>query len=394
MRRVRGARRRRTRAVVSGRSASNARRTRGDDDRRAGVRTDSCTRCRSAFADLGAAQCGYCTPGMLVTAKALLDREPAPVARRGFARRSRATCAAAPATCRSSRPSRRRRTRCAERRQARGPDERADSHHRPRHGGASTRAPRSPARRASPTTSCCRACCTASCSARPIRTRASSRIDTSKAAAHPGVHLVLTGDAFPIPYGVLPVSHDEHALCRDKVRFVGDPVAAVIAARRGHGRRRASTLIDVDVRAAADVRLARGQPRPPRAAHPRLRRRRATSTRRRAAVRRRRCGARRAPIDVFDDVFFFEGNTHLPLEQHAAVAAEGSRRQARRLFEHADAALPAPGAGQGARDAGRAHPRDRHAERRRVRRQERSVQPRDRGRESRAACSIGRSSSV
>jgi aerobic-type carbon monoxide dehydrogenase small subunit (CoxS/CutS family) len=30
------------------------------------------------FADRGAAQCGYCTPGILVTAKALLDREPQP----------------------------------------------------------------------------------------------------------------------------------------------------------------------------------------------------------------------------------------------------------------------------------------------------------------------------
>jgi carbon-monoxide dehydrogenase small subunit len=30
------------------------------------------------FADLGAAQCGYCTPGILVTARALLDREPSP----------------------------------------------------------------------------------------------------------------------------------------------------------------------------------------------------------------------------------------------------------------------------------------------------------------------------
>jgi aerobic-type carbon monoxide dehydrogenase small subunit (CoxS/CutS family) len=30
------------------------------------------------FADLGAAQCGYCTPGILVTAKALLDRNPNP----------------------------------------------------------------------------------------------------------------------------------------------------------------------------------------------------------------------------------------------------------------------------------------------------------------------------
>jgi len=33
---------------------------------------------QDTFAELGAAQCGYCTPGMLVTAKALLDANPAP----------------------------------------------------------------------------------------------------------------------------------------------------------------------------------------------------------------------------------------------------------------------------------------------------------------------------
>ncbi len=33
---------------------------------------------QDAFAELGAAQCGYCTPGFLVTAKALLDQNPAP----------------------------------------------------------------------------------------------------------------------------------------------------------------------------------------------------------------------------------------------------------------------------------------------------------------------------
>jgi carbon-monoxide dehydrogenase small subunit len=33
---------------------------------------------QAAFADLGAAQCGYCTPGMLLTAKALLERVPRP----------------------------------------------------------------------------------------------------------------------------------------------------------------------------------------------------------------------------------------------------------------------------------------------------------------------------
>ena len=33
---------------------------------------------QKAFADLGAAQCGYCTPGFLLTAKALLDENPRP----------------------------------------------------------------------------------------------------------------------------------------------------------------------------------------------------------------------------------------------------------------------------------------------------------------------------
>src|SRR5262249_58851625 len=46
------------------------------------------------------------------------------------------------------------------------------------------------------------------------------RVDGSRALAHPGVHLVLTGRDFPIPYGILPVSQDEHALAIDRVRFV------------------------------------------------------------------------------------------------------------------------------------------------------------------------------
>src|ERR1700704_1728782 len=33
---------------------------------------------QAAFADLGGAQCGYCTPGILMTAKALLEKEPNP----------------------------------------------------------------------------------------------------------------------------------------------------------------------------------------------------------------------------------------------------------------------------------------------------------------------------
>jgi len=37
---------------------------------------------QAAFADLGAAQCGYCTPGILMTAKALLEKEPQPTRER------------------------------------------------------------------------------------------------------------------------------------------------------------------------------------------------------------------------------------------------------------------------------------------------------------------------
>src|SRR3970282_1302783 len=44
-----------------------------------------------------------------------------------------------------------------------------------------------------------------------------------------GVHAVLTGKHLPIPYGTLPVSQDEHALALEKVRYVGEPVAAVAA---------------------------------------------------------------------------------------------------------------------------------------------------------------------
>src|SRR5215204_6431727 len=54
-------------------------------------------------------------------------------------------------------------------------------------------------------------------------------VDVSKALALPGVVAVITGKDLPISYGILPVSQDEHALCIDRVRFVGDPVAAVAA---------------------------------------------------------------------------------------------------------------------------------------------------------------------
>ena len=45
----------------------------------------------------------------------------------------------------------------------------------------------------------------------------------------------------PIKYGILPVSQDEHALCVDKVRYVGEPVAAVAAVDEETAERGRST---------------------------------------------------------------------------------------------------------------------------------------------------------
>src|SRR5512145_3405710 len=56
------------------------------------------------------------------------------------------------------------------------------------------------------------------------------RIDTGRARALPGVYAVITGHDLPrVKFGILPVSQDEEALCTEKVRMVGDPVAAVAA---------------------------------------------------------------------------------------------------------------------------------------------------------------------
>ena len=56
------------------------------------------------FMELGGSQCGFCTPGIVMMAKALLDENPDPTTTRS-ASRLPATSAAAPATPRSSTPS-------------------------------------------------------------------------------------------------------------------------------------------------------------------------------------------------------------------------------------------------------------------------------------------------
>src|SRR5712691_11839605 len=71
------------------------------------------------------------------------------------------------------------------------------------------------------------------------------RIDVTPALAHPGVVAVVTGADMPEKMGIMPSTQDETALAVDKVRYVGEPVAA-IAALDEDTAYEALSLIDVD----------------------------------------------------------------------------------------------------------------------------------------------------
>ena len=143
-------------------------------------------------------------------------------------------------------------------------------------------------------------------------------IDTAGARALPGVHAVLTGADLPIPFGILPVSQDEHALCPEVVRFIGDPVAAVAAVDEETAAA-ACELIGVTWEVLPEipsVAAAASTPSPQLHDY-------ADSGNLHKLVHLHFGdvdeGLARADL-VREDLFFYEGNTHLPMEQHAALA--------------------------------------------------------------------------
>src|SRR6266567_1282093 len=144
------------------------------------------------------------------------------------------------------------------------------------------------------------------------------RVDASAAQRLDGVIAVLTGKDLPIPFGILPVSQDEHALCLDKVRFIGDPVAAV-AATSEETATAALDLIEVDyapLRAIASAEDALAHPEPRIHDYGD-----SGNLHKLIDLEFGDVEAGFADADlVREDLFFFEGNTHLPMEQHAAAA--------------------------------------------------------------------------
>jgi 4-hydroxybenzoyl-CoA reductase subunit alpha len=142
-------------------------------------------------------------------------------------------------------------------------------------------------------------------------------IDTSKAAALPGVVAIITGNDLPISYGILPVSQDEHALCIDRVRFIGDPVAAVAAIDEDVAFE-AMNLIEVEYEplqtiASIEDAILIDEPRIHDYGDE-------GNIHKKVSLEFGNVEDGFALADlVRDDIFFYEGNTHLPMEQHAAV---------------------------------------------------------------------------
>ena len=144
-------------------------------------------------------------------------------------------------------------------------------------------------------------------------------IDTSAARRIPGVLAVITGADIPIKFGILPVTQDERALEHEKVRYVGDPIAAV-AATEEEIAAAACDAIEVEyevLESVMSIEEALQEPKTeriqdyggPNNVHKFV-----------ALEFGDVDGGFALAEHVREDVFFYQGNTHLPMEQHSAVA--------------------------------------------------------------------------
>jgi len=145
-------------------------------------------------------------------------------------------------------------------------------------------------------------------------------IDTTEAERIPGVLAVMTGRDLPAKFGVLPASQDETALAIDRVRFIGDPVAAVAAVDE---RTAAAALSAIDVRyeplpAVLSMKDAARKDLPKLHEGTRY----DDNSAKRVELAFGDVDEGFAGADhVREDEFFYDGNTHAMLEPHSALAS-------------------------------------------------------------------------
>ncbi|MFQ5691043.1 MAG: xanthine dehydrogenase family protein molybdopterin-binding subunit [Gemmatimonadota bacterium] len=148
-------------------------------------------------------------------------------------------------------------------------------------------------------------------------------IDTSRAEALEGVHAVITGRDMPIPYGIIPWTRDEHALCLDKVRFIGDAVAAVAAVDEETANA-ALDRIEVEYEALPyylDPERALGEEAARHPIHEPRREGRHGNVLKQVALEFGEVDRLMEEAEVtVEGEYFFHGTTHTPIEPHCAIA--------------------------------------------------------------------------
>ncbi len=147
-------------------------------------------------------------------------------------------------------------------------------------------------------------------------------IDTRRAEALEGVHAVITGQDMATPYGIIPWTPDEYPLCTDRVRYIGDGVAAVAAVDEDTAIR-AMDLIDVEYEELpgfhdphAALEADGGSPYVHEA-------KKEGWNGNITKIVKLEFGEVDAGMDDADVVvegeYFFEGTTHAPIEPHCAI---------------------------------------------------------------------------
>jgi CO/xanthine dehydrogenase Mo-binding subunit len=148
-------------------------------------------------------------------------------------------------------------------------------------------------------------------------------IDASKAETLEGVHAVITGRDMPTPYGIIPWTRDEHALCLDKVRFIGDAVAAVAAVDEDTANA-ALELIDVEYEelpAYFDPEDALSDEAAAEPIHAAKKEGRNGNVLKHVHLEFGEVDRLMAESDVtVEGEYFFHGTTHTAIEPHCAIA--------------------------------------------------------------------------
>ena len=154
-------------------------------------------------------------------------------------------------------------------------------------------------------------------------------IDTKKALALDGVHAVITGRDMPEKYGIIPWTPDESPLCVERVRYIGDGVAAVAAVDEDTANRALDVILVEyeELPSYLDPRKALEATNGPFIHEPKKEGPNGNIT--------KTVKLKFGEVDelmnssevVVEGEYFFEGSTHTPIEPHCAIGRyEGNGR--------------------------------------------------------------------